>query len=224
MIHRYLAGATTPPQQFLHAAANVLNVSVSWLAFGEGSATKADELEERASHELEEHALRTATVGAPEHVMQDIRAGFDPDEDPWVPGWLDTAGPFAVAALIHAWRVKVDGYARALERESPDDKLLLDSDAGTRWQDTAITSEVGVWIGRAVRATLDGLDVDRDGMDQESRTAFILGMVQAVLAVADAPPASAAVHMAYGTPEKKAATKKKRKKKGKKKSKAHRRR
>ena len=137
--------------------------------------------------------MRAVTAEAPEHIMQDIRAGFAPKMDPRQLGWLDEAGSFAVAALVHAWRRKVDGYARALMREWPDDKPLLEADAGTRWLDTGVTAQLAHGIGAAARATLDALDVDYPRMVPEVRNAFLQGIAQAIIATADAPPAPAEV-------------------------------
>lgn len=188
MIHRYLANTgkpPTPPSAFLAAAADVLDVRAEWLAFGIGHPTPL--------HALEEQAARAVIAEAPEHIMQDIRAGFASEADPREPGWLDQAGLFAVAALINAWRLKVDGYARALRQEWPADEPLLEADAGSRGHDTNVTAQIAHGIGAAARATLDALDVDYPRMAPEARSAFLLGLAQAIIATADAPPAPAYV-------------------------------
>lgn len=188
MIHRYLANNAkppTPPAAFLVAAAEVLSVNTEWLAFGIGHPTSL--------HEVEEQAARAAIAEAPEHIMQDIRAGFASEADPREPGWLDQAGLFAVAALINAWRLKVDGYARALRQEWPADEPLLEADVGSRGHDTNVTAQIAHGIGAAARATLDALDVDYPRMAPEARSAFLLGLAQAIIATADAPPAPADV-------------------------------
>jgi len=43
VIHRYLRGKTTPPIEFIDAAAGLLGVRRAWLAFGEGEPTEVEE-------------------------------------------------------------------------------------------------------------------------------------------------------------------------------------
>jgi hypothetical protein len=75
MVHKYLRDKSVPPLAFLTAAADLLGVRVSWLAFGEGRRTE------------EGQALAAAALSSPEEfaMLRGISRWFPAIEraDPW---------------------------------------------------------------------------------------------------------------------------------------------
>ena len=205
----YLAGQQQPSLDLLRAVAEVTGVDARWLVLGDGHPTEA--------HATEASAAAGAAGAEPvaDHVVWDLRAGFfdetmdgaatpDTTADP---SWLD-ASPVASTALVHAWRRRYQGLTRALVGEYPEAApgTLPDPMVEPGAAD-ALAAETATRVGRAARALLRELDVDHTCVGDQARDAFVLGLVQAITAVADAPPAPAEVlGVVYGAPAKRPRT------------------
>lgn len=166
-VYEYVEGRTEPPLSFLRVAADVLGVRESWLTTGEGP--KTDE------HAAEAYAAGTVAAEVAERVLAEIRAGFStcgPEEGKWL-----ESDAFARAALVHAWRRKCEGQSQDVLPEPDSDP-------------DAHQMRVARQLGKALRNTLDALDVDVVAMPQAGREDFVMAMVQAITATAHIPAGS----------------------------------
>jgi hypothetical protein len=101
-IQTYLRGKAEPTRPFILAAAKVLRIRASWLAFGEGQPTEAAEMS-----------------------MRTVMHGGDPDRDPTAEDGFRTSIPWdyiGVAAKAQIWKLYhlVGGYVNiALDPDLP---------------------------------------------------------------------------------------------------------
>lgn len=173
-VWEYVEGRTDPPLSFLRVAAQVLGVREAWLSSGQGPQSD--------KHAAEAHVASLVGANVATEVLGAIRKGFacgDPEDG----GWIETDA-FARAALVHVWRRRCDAV---LWRGVPPAAQLSRSPADE--QPTVDPSRIGLAqeIGTALRSVLDALELDARNMSQEVREDFVMGMVQAITAVALVP-------------------------------------
>ena len=132
--------------------------------------------------ELDRAWTRMAVAEAAGHVLSAVRVGFSGDvsEDG---RWLET-DDFARAALVHAWRRRREGVQRNMDEPTVSASLLPDGeDTQPDPEGTRLARE----IGRALRSTLDALNVHHAQLSQDAREDFVMGKVQAITATAHIP-------------------------------------
>lgn len=184
MLHRYLADETTPPPDFIAAAAKLLGVRPEWLATGEGEPTAEHGLEARAGAKalasgaglepggrmlhFDDTPAGRRLAEVERHIVRGLGAWGMPQRSP------------AVAVLVRAWRkLWMSAFLRG-EMAGLDDEGLQELD-----------KELAFRVGRAAAAPLRELGaVGR--LEEEPYQDYLVGMA-ALLArtIRDARPAGA---------------------------------